>query len=52
MTGLSLSLDLSDLEDSLWQGGNFEFDIEFPPSYPNIPPEIKCLTPIYHPDIE
>ena len=35
-------------KDSLYNGGLFFLHIIFPEEYPNIPPEIKFITPIYH----
>ena len=34
--------------DSPYAGGLFYLDIKFPPGYPQDPPEVKFLTPIYH----
>lgn len=35
-------------EDSLFSGGLFDLKIYFPYNYPNYPPEIFFVTPIYH----
>ena len=36
---------------SPYAGGVFPAIIEFPPDYPNNPPQMKFLTPMYHPNI-
>ena len=37
--------------DTLWDGGMFEVEVVFPPCYPDAPPHIRFLTPIFHPQI-
>ena len=32
-------------------GGRIEFEISIPVEYPAMPPHVKCLTPILHPNI-
>ena len=39
-------------EDSYWYGGKYEFSINIPDAYPFEPPRVKCLTKIYHPNID
>ena len=39
-------------EDSLWHGATYEFSVSVPLTYPISPPVIKCLTKIYHPNID
>ena len=34
--------------DTPYKGGVFYLSVEFPPKYPEVPPEICFLTPIYH----
>jgi len=38
-------------EDSPWEGGIFELKINIPEEYPHKPPNIKFLTPMFHPNI-
>ena len=35
-------------QDSSYAGGLFYLDIKFPMNYPQVAPEVKFLTPIYH----
>ncbi|CAE7174669.1 UBE2D1 [Symbiodinium pilosum] len=35
-----------------YKGGIFRFQIWFPNNYPNKPPRLKCLTPVYHCNID
>ncbi|KAA6369136.1 MAG: putative ubiquitin-conjugating enzyme E2M, partial [Streblomastix strix] len=37
--------------DGLWKGGNFVFKVTFPSEYRMKPPTVKCLTKVYHPNI-
>jgi ubiquitin-conjugating enzyme E2 A len=37
-------------EDTPWEGGSFKLLIEFSEDYPNKPPMVKFMTPIYHPN--
>jgi ubiquitin-protein ligase len=39
-------------EDSPYAGGTWVVSLEFPPEYPFKAPEIKFLTPIYHPNVK
>ncbi|KAH7817200.1 putative ubiquitin-conjugating enzyme [Monocercomonoides exilis] len=39
-------------EGGMWQGGSFLFHLTFPANYPNSPPKTKCMTKIYHPNID
>ena len=38
--------------DGIYVGGKWEFSIECPHDYPNNPPKVLCVTPIYHPNID
>lgn len=38
-------------EDSLWRDGKFEFQISISEDYNMIPPKVKCVTKILHPNI-
>ncbi len=37
--------------DSLYKGGMFFLELKFPKDYPNNPPQINFLTPIFHPNV-
>ena len=39
-------------EESIWRGGKYEFQLEISPNYPHDAPRCKCLTQIYHPNID
>jgi ubiquitin-protein ligase len=39
-------------DSGLWLGGKYEFEVEIPSLYPHNPPKVRCLTPIYHPNID
>lgn len=36
---------------SPYADGMFELQVDFSPSYPMVPPKIKFLTPVYHPNV-
>ncbi|OWF41872.1 uncharacterized protein LOC110461850 [Mizuhopecten yessoensis] len=38
--------------DGAYKGGKFEFEIYVVNEYPECPPEVRCLTEIYHPNID
>ncbi|NP_001085021.1 NEDD8-conjugating enzyme UBE2F [Xenopus laevis] len=38
-------------DESYYQGGRFQFEIEVPDAYNMVPPKVKCLTRIWHPNI-
>jgi len=35
-----------------YKGGRFTFSFAVGPSYPHEPPKVKCLTQVYHPNID
>ncbi|TKR96985.1 hypothetical protein L596_010920 [Steinernema carpocapsae] len=37
--------------EGMYHGGRFKFTISVPPEYNNVPPLVKCLTRIWHPNI-
>jgi len=37
--------------DTLYEGGYFKADMEFPPTYPFEPPKVRFLTKMWHPNI-
>uniref|UniRef100_A0A8C5MXA5 NEDD8-conjugating enzyme UBE2F n=1 Tax=Leptobrachium leishanense TaxID=445787 RepID=A0A8C5MXA5_9ANUR len=38
-------------DESYYQGGRFQFEVEVPEAYNMVPPKVKCLTRIWHPNI-
>ena len=34
-----------------WQDGVFELEMNFPEDYPQYPPKVKFITPIFHPNV-
>lgn len=38
-------------DESYYKGGKFQFEIEVPEAYNMVPPKVKCLTRIWHPNI-
>eukprot|EP00095_Tigriopus_kingsejongensis_P001154 snap_masked-scaffold628_size122696-processed-gene-0.19 protein:Tk01154 transcript:snap_masked-scaffold628_size122696-processed-gene-0.19-mRNA-1 annotation:"ubiquitin-conjugating enzyme e2m" len=39
-------------DEGLYRGGRFTFSFKIGPNYPHEPPKTKCLTRIYHPNID
>ena len=37
--------------ETLWDGGMFSVELVFPPDFPESPPYVRFLTPIFHPQI-
>eukprot|EP01095_Lingulamoeba_sp_RSL-Kostka_P007310 TRINITY_DN2312_c2_g1_i4.p1 TRINITY_DN2312_c2_g1~~TRINITY_DN2312_c2_g1_i4.p1 ORF type:complete len:122 (+),score=11.99 TRINITY_DN2312_c2_g1_i4:246-611(+) len=38
-------------ESSIWEGGIFQLKIIFPYNYPNNPPKVTFVSPIFHPNV-
>eukprot|EP01096_Ripella_sp_DP13-Kostka_P015702 TRINITY_DN7440_c0_g1_i1.p1 TRINITY_DN7440_c0_g1~~TRINITY_DN7440_c0_g1_i1.p1 ORF type:complete len:218 (+),score=97.98 TRINITY_DN7440_c0_g1_i1:50-655(+) len=38
--------------DGYWKGGTFHFSVVVPPDYPFKQPKCKCVTRVYHPNID
>ncbi|XP_022242911.1 NEDD8-conjugating enzyme UBE2F-like isoform X3 [Limulus polyphemus] len=38
-------------DEGYWQGGKFHFTIDIPEDYNMVPPIVKCLTRLWHPNI-
>eukprot|EP00092_Neocalanus_flemingeri_P006038 GFUD01006506.1.p1 GENE.GFUD01006506.1~~GFUD01006506.1.p1 ORF type:complete len:183 (-),score=47.01 GFUD01006506.1:145-693(-) len=38
-------------EDGFWQGGRFKFHVKIPAEYNMVPPDVVCLTKLWHPNI-
>uniref|UniRef100_A0A8C6EJX8 UBC core domain-containing protein n=1 Tax=Microcebus murinus TaxID=30608 RepID=A0A8C6EJX8_MICMU len=38
-------------DEGYYQGGEFQFETEVPDAYNMVPPRVKCLTRIWHPNI-
>ena len=36
----------------LYQGGTFKFELDLSEGFPNTPPTIRCITRVYHPNID
>jgi len=36
---------------SIWEGGEYRLDIEFPDEYPDKPPKCKFVPPLFHPNV-
>ena len=39
-------------DSGLWKNASFEFEAKVPKAYPHEPPKVRCVTPIYHPNID
>lgn len=39
-------------EEGFYAAGAFEFSVTVPEDYPHKPPKVKCLTLVYHPNID
>ncbi|TDH68905.1 hypothetical protein CCR75_000327 [Bremia lactucae] len=40
------------VDTGLWKGASYNFSFKIPPMYPHDPPKVRCLTKIYHPNID
>ncbi|CEG49066.1 rub1-conjugating enzyme e2 [Plasmopara halstedii] len=40
------------VDTGLWKGASYDFSFKIPPMYPHDPPKVRCLTKIYHPNID
>uniref|UniRef100_UPI00398F2C51 NEDD8-conjugating enzyme UBE2F isoform X2 n=1 Tax=Pristiophorus japonicus TaxID=55135 RepID=UPI00398F2C51 len=38
-------------DEGYYQGGKFQFEMDVPEAYNMVPPKVKCLTRIWHPNI-
>ena len=38
-------------QDTLWEDGIFELEMNFKDDYPDSPPDVKFITPVYHPNV-
>ena len=38
-------------EDGFWQGGKFKFHVKIPLEYNMSPPDVICMTKLWHPNI-
>ena len=39
-------------DEGFYRNGRFSFNFKIGPSYPHEPPKVKCVTKIYHPNID
>ncbi|XP_036276855.1 NEDD8-conjugating enzyme UBE2F isoform X2 [Pipistrellus kuhlii] len=39
------------IDEGYYQGGKFQFETEVPDAYNMVPPKVRCLTRIWHPNI-
>ena len=37
-------------KDTIWDGGCFKLSVNFSSDYPSRPPEVKFVTPVFHPN--
>ena len=43
--------DFAGPAETLWDGGMFQVELVFPPDFPDAPPYVHFLTPMFHPHI-
>lgn len=48
----NLSINIIGPHGSPYEGALFELELEIPDRYPFVPPRMKFLTPVYHPNID
>jgi len=48
----SLQAVITGPEDTPYEGGSFELEVLVPNSYPNEPPKVHFITPVYHPNVD
>ena len=39
-------------DEGIYKNATFEFDITISNNYPHVPPKVKCINKIYHPNID
>mgnify|MGYP003306300601 CR=1 FL=1 len=39
-------------DEGMYRYGRYEFSFKIPQSYPHDPPKVKCLTKVFHPNID
>lgn len=39
-------------DEGFYRGGRFVFSFKIGPNYPHEPPKVKCVTKVYHPNID
>ncbi len=39
-------------DEGFYRGGRFIFSFKIGPNYPHEPPKVKCVTKVYHPNID
>ncbi|XP_003427328.1 ubiquitin-conjugating enzyme E2 T [Nasonia vitripennis] len=47
-----LTVNVIGPHDSPYKGALFELELEIPERYPFVPPHLKFITPVYHPNID
>ncbi|GJQ14311.1 hypothetical protein GpartN1_g6924.t1 [Galdieria partita] len=47
-----LEAEITGPEDSPYEGGRFLLSIQLPSRYPLEPPQVRFMTPVYHPNID
>uniref|UniRef100_A0A3B4ANG7 UBC core domain-containing protein n=1 Tax=Periophthalmus magnuspinnatus TaxID=409849 RepID=A0A3B4ANG7_9GOBI len=47
----SFNLWINQINEGYYQSGRFQFEIDVPEAYNMVPPKVRCLTRIWHPNI-